>query len=133
MSQYNSTLNITSTPTGYIMSHLGLGACQYTITPSHRILILTDLPVDCDIIIDFIYIMLGGTTSCNTPNGNALRLYRGSDNHILYENSNANGTSLPPPLIINTSSANSIRVEFVINVKIGANGFLLKHYSKNVF
>ena len=132
MSEYNSILNVTSTPTGYIMSHLELGTCQYTSSSPH-ILTLTDLPVDCDIIIDFIYIMLGMTTSCNTPNGNALRLYRGSDNHLIYENNNADGTLLPPSLIINTTLADYVRIDFEISSIIGSNGFLLKHYSKKIF
>ena len=132
MSEHNSTLNITSTPTGYIMSHIGLGSCVYTPSYTPHILTLTDLPVDCDIIIDFIYIMLGMTTSCNTQDDNALRLYRGSDNHLIYENSNADGNSLPLPLIINSTLADYIRVEFVRNGRIGANGFLLEYYSKNI-
>ena len=133
MSVHNSTLNVTSTPTGYIMSHLDLGKCAYSLSYTPHILTITDLPVDCDIIIDFIYIMLGRTKSCDTQDGNSLRLYRRSDNHLIYENRYADGTSLPPSLIINTTLAHSIRVEFVINGKIGANGFLLKHYSKNIF
>ena len=133
MSTHNSTLNVTSTPTGYIMSHLQLGACIFSLSTATHILTLTDLPVDCNIIIDFIYITLKGTASCDTQDGNSLRLYRRSDNHLIYENRYADGTSLPPSLIINTTLAHSIRVEFVINGKIGANGFLLKHYSKNIF
>ena len=134
MSENNSTLNVTSTPTGYIMSHIGLGSCIYTSFSSPRILTLTDLPVDCNIIIDFIHIVLvKASGTCSTQDGNALRLYRISDNHLIYENRNADGTSLPPPLIINTTLADYIRIEFVINGRIGADGFLLKHSCKNIF
>ena len=131
MSEHNPTLNITSTPTGYIMSHSPFDICYYT--PSPHTITLTDFPVDSDIVIDFIYIMLGRTIACNTPDGNAIRLYRGSDNHLIYENNKANRTLLPPPLIINTTLADYVRIDFEISSIIGSNGFLLKHYSKNIF
>ena len=134
MSENNSTLNVTSTPTGYIMSHIGLGSCIYTSFSSPRILTLADLPTDCNIIIDFIHIVLvKASGTCSTQDGNALRLYRGSDNHLIYKNRNANVTLLPPPLIINTTLADYIRIEFVIPYRIGGDGFLLKHYSKKTF
>ena len=64
MSSSASTVNVTLIPIGYIMSHEQFGISTYP-NKIVSVLLLANLPLNHEVVIDFIYIRLGNPSNCD--------------------------------------------------------------------
>ena len=127
MSIKPSTVNVTSTPSGYIMSHEQFGISTYTNNIIST-LVLTDLPVNYDVVIDFIYIRLGDPNSCDKNDVKDTLIVTTPQDAELYE---CRGDSSPPSsLTFKTATLNTITLVFTTGASNGYDGFFLKYSCK---
>ena len=130
MSSTASTVNVTSTPNGYIISHEQFGISTYTIG-IHSTLILTNLTVNHDVVIDFIYIRLGNPNNCDEDDVKDTLTVTTSQNPQTKETFRCGSDSSPPSsLTYNTATVNYITLLFKTGESNGYDGFLLKYLCK---
>ena len=127
MSSTPSTVNVTSTPSGYIMSHEQFGLSTFTNNIIST-LVLTNLPVNYDVVIDFIYIRLGNPNNCDEEDFKDTLAVTTSQGTELYECRGDN--SVPSPLTYNTATVNYITLVFTTGASYVYDGFLLRYSCK---
>ena len=126
MGSTTSPVDVTSTPIGYIMSHEQYGISTYT-NNIDSVLILTNLPVNHDVVIDFIYIILGNPSNCDEDNKDTLTVTTSQGTEIYRCKSDC---SLPSSLTYNTATVNSITLLFKTGERKGYDGFFLRYKCK---
>ena len=126
MGSTTSAVDVTSTPIGYIMSHEQYGISTYT-NNIDSVLILTNLPVNHDVVIDFIYIILGNPSNCDEDNKDTLTVTTSQGTEIYRCKSDC---SLPSSLTYNTATVNSITLLFKTGERKRYDGFFLRYKCK---
>lgn len=127
MSSATPNIDLTFTPSAYIMSHEGFEESPYG-NDLYNTIYLDYLPKDTKFTVDFISLNLGHINSCVTSNpSDRFRIYKNAENETLYECGDTR--TAPPPLSIDTN-ATSLLFEFVTNYHQMYSGFLLLYSGK---
>ena len=119
----DSTVDIATTPSAYIMSHGKFFETNYP-TKNSQIFTMTSLPQD--LLIDLIYTHLGQSSSCETKElGDSIQLVDVEANKTLFQCSGLSSTS---SLLyrINTEYAPSLLLRFIKN-ETPLEGFVLRY------
>ena len=125
-----SSVSVTSTPSGYIMSHEQFGIFTYTNNIDAN-LILTNLPVNHDVVIDFIYMRLGNPNDCDEDNVKDTLVVGTSQGNKIYRCKSY--SSPPSSLRYNTATVNSITLELTTGARNRYGGFLFRYSCKLIF
>ena len=131
MQPANQLIDVSSIPTGYVKSHQHFPVIPYGNSINYR-LQLTAIPINHNIVFNFVFINLGDFTSCQMGNlaNDVIRVYKNDNSSLLYECGDFIGKTLPMK-VIKTDSAHSIIIELRTNDGAQFKGFLLHYASKN--
>ena len=129
MTSSATTISVTSTPSAHIMSHQQFNIQTYENNINY-IIILTDLPADYDLIINYVYMSLGVADSRAVNDvKDKFTILNADSNNQLYVCGDADIDYLLS-VNISTHSYDSLIFLFVTNEADVFNGFLLQYSGK---